>query len=325
MPRGDYEFKEGNLKNFSNLRIIEYSRLRWGGIIMAGIQLGDVVARKSYGLDVIFRVKSIYQDKDGRTIAVIKGLDVRLLADAPIEDLKPVLGIDYSWYKRNSVEQKDTRVKEVLGYRKQTRNKGIWRAQPLLIHEGAEFFEVPGKVLHIDGDEEYLGKCLDAYSKLKIPHHGVSVPEKEQPNVILYYLHKFQPDILVITGHDGLLKGARDFRNPESYRHSRYFSAAVKEARRFIPSRDDLVIFAGACQSYYEELLSAGANFASSPKRVFIHIFDPVFIVEKIAYTSINDTLSLSDVLSNTVTGTDGVGGIETRGRFRLGYPKSPY
>ncbi|ATW26488.1 sporulation peptidase YabG [Candidatus Formimonas warabiya] len=292
---------------------------------MAGIQTGDVVARKSYGYDIVFRVKAIYENQAGKLIAILKGVDVRLIADAPLDDLEPVVEMDYNRYRNEHQEQDYGKVKSVLEQRRLMRNKGSWRGTALAVPEGEEYFDIPGKVLHMDGDEEYLNKCLDAYRKLRIPHHGVSVPEKEQPNVMLYYLQKYQPDILVITGHDGLLKDARDFKNMESYRNSRYFVEAVKAARRFIPSRDDLVIFSGACQSYYEELLAAGANFASSPKRVFIHIFDPVFIVEKIAFTSIKETLTLNDVLRNTVTGIDGVGGIETRGCFRLGYPKSPY
>ncbi len=33
---------------------------------------------------------------------------------------------------------------------------------------------------------------------------------------------------------------------------------------------DELVIFAGACQSHYEEIIKAGANFASSPHRILM-------------------------------------------------------
>ena len=63
----------------------------------------------------------------------------------------------------------------------------------------------------------------------------------------------------------------------------------------------------------YEALIGAGANFASSPRRVFIHIFDPVLIIEKIAYTSIKEVVTADEVVGGTVTGSDGIGGIETR------------
>lgn len=289
------------------------------------IKLGDVVVRKSYGGDIIFRVKAIVKNEAGKMTAVLKGLDLRLEADAPLDDLEPVMELNYLRFKNDNRENNSGKVKDILAQRRVGRTKGCWRVNALTSSEGQEFFDVPGEVLHIDGDEEYLSKCLDAYRKLKIPHNGFSIPEKEQPNVVLYYLQKYHPDILVITGHDGLLKDTKDFKNIDSYRNSRHFVAAVKEARKYLPSLDDLVIFAGACQSHYEELLAAGANFASSPRRVFIHIFDPVFVVEKIAFTSIKDTLTLTEISANTITGAEGVGGVETRGRFRLGYPKSPY
>ena len=111
----------------------------------------------------------------------------------------------------------------------------------------------------------------------------------------------------------------------DSYRSSRYFVESVLEARRFQHDRDTLVIFAGACQSNYEAILSAGANFASSPKRMLIHAFDPVFVVERIAFTPMDQIVSVKDILMHTITGTDGVGGIETRGQMRKGYPRSPY
>lgn len=85
------------------------------------------------------------------------------------------------------------------------------------------------------------------------------------------------------------------------------------------------MIFAGACQSHYEGILRAGANFASSPHRVFIHALDPVFIIEKVAFTPINKIISAKDVIAATITGIKGIGGVETRGKFREGLPRSPY
>lgn len=291
---------------------------------MADIQPGDVVARKSYDGDVVFRVKAIYENKDGKIIAIIKGIDIRLIADAPLEDLLVVTELDYHRYRRDNLQQDKSKAKSVLAKRIAGLNRKHWRANsPVVL--GEEYFAIPGRVLHLDGDEEYLKKCLSAYGRLGIPHEGFCVPEKEQSKVINHYLQKHQPNILVITGHDGLLRDSQDFKDLNSYRNSKYFIETVQVARSTIPSRDDLVIFAGACQSYYEGLLTAGANFASSPRRVFIHIFDPVYIVEKVAYTSIRETLTINDVLANTVSGPEGVGGVETRGCFRWGYPKSPY
>ncbi|WP_039785206.1 sporulation peptidase YabG, partial [Paenibacillus riograndensis] len=78
----------------------------------------------------------------------------------------------------------------------------------------------------------------------------------------------------------------------------------------------------GPCQSHFEALLGAGANFASSPGRILIHALDPVYIAAKASFTSIRDSVSLGDVLNNTISGSQGMGGIETRGSFRIGMPR---
>ena len=63
-------------------------------------------------------------------------------------------------------------------------------------------------------------------------------------------------------------------RNSQDYLHSLDFVEAIKKAREYQPDKDALVIFAGACQSYYELLVASGANFASSPSRKNIHALD---------------------------------------------------
>ncbi|GAA3317998.1 hypothetical protein GCM10020331_018990 [Ectobacillus funiculus] len=87
----------------------------------------------------------------------------------------------------------------------------------------------------------------------------------------------------MITGHDAYAKKQKGKMNDmKAYRHSRHFVQAVREARKKYPSLDHLVIFfAGACQSNFEALIRAGANFASSPSRINIHALDPVYVVAK--------------------------------------------
>ena len=65
------------------------------------------------------------------------------------------------------------------------------------------------------------------------------------------------------------------------------------------------------------------ANYASSPERVLIHCLDPVFVCQKVAYTNIGEVVNIQDVVKNTITGVKGVGGVQTRGKCREGYPKS--
>lgn len=184
----------------------------------------------------------------------------------------------------------------------------------------AKYFQLPAKVLHLDGDQMYLRKCIELYQRIGLQVHGVHLNEKEMPNQIGELVQKIQPDMIVITGHDSFSK-IRNKKDLRAYRHSRYFAETVREARRINPNLDQLVIFAGACQSHFESLIRAGANFASSPTRINIHALDPVYIAAKIAYTSFMERVSVWDAIRNTLTGEKGMGGVETKGLLRTGMP----
>jgi len=100
------------------------------------------------------------------------------------------------------------------------------------------------------------------------------------------------------------------------------FINAVREARKFEKSHEKLLIIAGACQSNYEELIKAGANFASSPKRINIHALDPAIIAISLAFSDKNNNIDLINILSKTKYGTEGMGGIITKGTMYIGYPR---
>jgi spore coat assembly protein len=296
---------------------------------MATFSIGDLVIRKSHGGDIVFRIVDIFGDDAGNQHGTLKGLHLRLLADAPLSDLQPV----DACHLRDEIVQMEAlqseRMQRVMD-RRVVERRGRGQELPELASANRNnkytFFDLPGRVLHLDGDEEYLAMCLKTYGQLKLDAVGRCVEESRQAEQVTALLKEFHPDILVLTGHDALIgNGKKNLSDLSSYRTSRYYVDAVKNARLFQPSRDDLVIFAGACQSYFEAILAAGANFASSPKRVFIHAYDPVFIAEKVAFTPICKTVDIGDAITASVTGIEGVGGLETRGKFRLGMPKTPY
>lgn len=287
------------------------------------IKVGDIVGRISYGSDVYFKVINLFTGHDGKEHACLKGLDVRLYADSPVDDLQKFEPSHVAAYWHSFMMQNHAQMKRVFQRREQDRIRSMSRASEPL--NNMDSFDVPGSVLHVDGDGDYLDLCLTTYRQLNIPAYGYQIDEEKQPEKVAALLQEHRPDVLVLTGHDGLLKGTKDFADINNYHHSRFFVEGVKTARQYEKSRDDLVIFAGACQSHYEAILKAGANFASSPQRVLIHAFDPVFVVEKIAYTSIYDPIPIKDIIAGTITGFNGIGGVETRGKYRLGIPKSPY
>lgn len=284
-----------------------------------GINIMDIVGRRSYHCDILFRVIDI-REEEGKKTAVLYGEDFRLIADAPYDDLIMINSND--------------RQKFISQFRSlEEQSFKLFRQDVDLLKEKQEFdatggysktynyFQMPGRVLHIDGDPAYLKKCMMLYEKVGVPVYGVHCNEKEMPNKVAQLLDLYRPDILVITGHDSYSKAKGKITDINAYRHSRHFVQTVRVARKKIPHLDQLVIFAGACQSHFESLIHAGANFASSPSRVNIHALDPVYIVAKISFTPFMERINVWDVLRNTLTGEKGLGGIETKGVLRTGMP----
>ncbi|MFF2484426.1 sporulation peptidase YabG [Paenibacillus sp. NPDC058071] len=278
---------------------------------------GDLVVRKSYGGDVLFRVEDIRSER-----ALLKGTDYRLLADAPIPDLSVVRDPEST----KATQQVRVKVNDSLRRMRQQREQQSVQIQSDVRLasqlQNQPYFEMPGKVLHLDGDGNYLRKSMQLYQTMQVPAHGVHAHESQMADLLYGLLPQVKPDIVVITGHDGVLKKQDDLHSLNSYKNSQNFVNAVRVARQYEKNRDGLVVVAGACQSHFEALLQNGSNFASSPGRILIHALDPVYIAIKASFTSIRETIDLSDVIHGTISGIDGVGGIETIGCCRIGLPR---
>ena len=286
------------------------------------MKIGDLVVRKSYDMDITFKIMDI-KEEEGEKKYILKGISIRIIADSKEDDLEEVKE-DYVGEQEKIL---NSRVKSAI-------NKAISLRGDVLSSRGKSskpelkkelMFGRPGRILHVDGDSEYMETCLKVYKQLHLDAVGKAIPEREQPKVIVDLVKEIKPDIVVLTGHDGVLKTTNDYLDLNCYRNSKYYIESVKALRNYNGSYDELVIFAGACQSCYECLLDYGANFASSPSRVLIHCLDPVFISEKIADTRIDQVVSITDAIDNTITGIKGIGGLQTRGKYREGYPKSSY
>jgi spore coat assemly protein len=283
------------------------------------IKLMDIVARRSYNCDILFRVTDIYE-KNGQKFAVLYGEDFRLVADSPYDDLlviNPSERIKLTQEYRTIEEQSFRLFAQDVDLLKQRQEYEVSGGYA----KTTNYFQIPGKVLHLDGDPVYLKKCLTLYEKVGVPVFGIHCNEKEMSARIGQLLDYYRPDILVITGHDAYSKAKGKINDINAYRHSKHFVETVMEARRKVPHLDQLVIFAGACQSHFESLIQAGANFASSPSRINIHALDPVYIVAKISFTPFMERINVWDVLRNTLTGEKGLGGLETKGVLRTGMP----
>ena len=254
---------------------------------MNKIKKGSVVIKKSDKNKIIFIVEKIKLEKKKR-IATLKGVYVRIIEKLPVEELELV---DRKYV--NKYIEENTKILENKIYKRRNSYNNI----------------KTGKILHLDGDKRYMEK---SYKKLGLNAIVKYVPEEKQEYVIKDIISKYEPDILVITGHDGMIKKGRNYNDIYNYMNSRFFVNTVKKAREH-KMGNNLVIFAGACQA----LIDAGANFASSPGRVLIDFADPLIVAERIATTNSEYYITIDDIANDLRDGKEGIGGIGARGKKR--------
>lgn len=279
---------------------------------MNDIKKGDIVVRKSYGKDIIFRVINIL-NKPEEKIAVLNGVIERIEADSKIADLELV---DKQKVK-DILRKMDSKIENRIEKSKQQWEDRNYRIGVVTNQTRAKEKIITGKILHLDGDRKYSEKSYRYYRKLGLNAIVKYIPEYRQPRVVYQLLESYNPDILVITGHDGMIKRGMRYNDIYNYRNSRYFIETVKEARKYDKQKGKkLVIFAGACQSYFEAIISAGANFASSPARILIDFLDPLVVAEKIALTEKYKYITIDDIAYELRDGRDGVGGIGANGKM---------
>lgn len=257
------------------------------------INVGDYVTRKSYENDIMFEVIEI----EGKE-CMLKGVDIRLIADAPIHDL-------------------------VVCDRSKSGDDFFPLLDEIASLDRNEYFYLPGKILHIDGDKAYLNRCMEFYKKSNVLAYGKSVKENEMYKEVPKYLKQYNPDILILTGHDAYFKKRDKESDNNLYKNSENFCKAVIEARKYEKSSDKLIIIAGACQSNYEELIKCGATFASSPKKINIHALDPAIIATSLSLLDRSEEVDLLALLSKTKYGKDGIGGLKSKGTMYVGYPRN--
>ena len=176
---------------------------------------------------------------------------------------------------------------------------------------------ITGRILHLDGDKKYAQRAYNYYNKMGLNAIVKNISENQQPTIIYGLLNQYKPDILVITGHDAMIRKGTNFNDIYNYRNSMYFIETVKKARKFdINNNTDTAIFAGACQSYFEAIMMAGANFASSPARILINYLDPIIIAEKIVTTKKSKFISIDEVTRELRDSKKADGGIGTNGKM---------
>lgn len=254
------------------------------------MNVGTLVTFKNDSNSIIYIIMKIENN-----FVYLKGYSHRVKVVANIDDL--VIASDAIIKKENNMNE---RYRKSLN--KQTRSNQL--RKPLF-----------GRILHIDGDKEYLDSCLELYQEMGITAVGVFINEEEVKDKIETLIEQLTPDIIVITGHD--VYNNKGIKELDNYENTKNFMDAVRKIRKHY-MYDDVCIIAGACGSNFEALIASGANFASSPKRINIHTYDPAVIAIKVASTSVNKTIDFESCLKLIENGRQAFGGIETKGKMKL-------
>lgn len=150
---------------------------------MQEIKKGDIVSRNSYGNDIVFYVKRIIKLADKTEIAILKGMDVRVEADAPVEDLQIVSKEEQEKREKELEERIINKIEREILKRENRRKEVVYT----------------GRILHLDGDKKYSEKSTMYYKKMGLNATVKNIPENKQPKVVYRLLQIYNPDILVIT------------------------------------------------------------------------------------------------------------------------------
>ena len=103
---------------------------------MREIKKGDIVSRYSYNHDIIFSIKKIIRLANKKEVAILKGIDVRVEADAPLDDLK-VLSKEEQKLREKQLEERIINTIEKERTVRESRRKEV---------------VYTGRILHLDED-----------------------------------------------------------------------------------------------------------------------------------------------------------------------------
>ena len=162
-------------------------------MIMQKVKKGDYVVRKSHKEDTLFIIDKIIKLTNGKQIAILKGVTIRLEADAPVEDLMFANKIQVKENIENLVQKIDDN---------KLNNETQQRVQKRI---------QTGLILHLDGDKKYSEKSARYYKKMGLRAIVKNVPENKQSKVVYKLLCYYNPDILIITGHGGNIYTRKNF------------------------------------------------------------------------------------------------------------------
>ena len=118
---------------------------------MKKIKKGDIVARKSYGKDIVFYVKRIIKTSP-ENIAILCGLYERIVADSKLDDLELLNRAQLQNITQSQENKLNARIdRKIKDYRFN------------FLEDEQQLREriITGKILHLDGDKRYSQKSYN--------------------------------------------------------------------------------------------------------------------------------------------------------------------
>ena len=159
------------------------------------MQINDLVTINDESNSIIYIIEEMNDD-----IVLLKGFTCR------VKKYKRISEITKATIEHINIEKEKLKNQERKILRS---NKMRTNAKPLF-----------GRILHIDGDKDYLDSCMNLYKEMNIYAEGIYIREKDIKNKIEDIILKTTPDIVVITGHDVYNgKGYKDLTNYENTVH----------------------------------------------------------------------------------------------------------
>jgi len=79
----------------------------------------------------------------------------------------------------------------------------------------------------------------------------------------------------------------------------------------------------GACQSNFEAIINRRRQLCQCTEASSNPLSGSGVIAQEVAFTPVSQFVDLRELIGSTITGKEGIGGIETRGKFRLGFPRA--
>lgn len=119
---------------------------------MSKIKKGDVVGRISYGKDIVFKVSNIIKARDNEEIAILKGITIRIEADAPMADLEAVKKQEID----NNMRILEDKLEEKIKQSDISTYKKLFFLPKVINIENKKLMKQNGKILHLDGDISFI-------------------------------------------------------------------------------------------------------------------------------------------------------------------------